>query len=406
MESFGTPLATPTERTSDSPLTPTTIEQSLILDQDEVLDLSSRNEAKLHELERRSNARLVLRGNVLKVIGSNEDVTQACDMIQQIREVQRKGGTMDANAFHHAARHASRVGGRTNFDPKDPKMHDSRDVEAPHRGRHKTTHTPPHTEPPVRREEGMDRPLSEIMLDGISVPLKRRRLAPLTPGQKEYIDVIRQKDIVFGIGPAGTGKTYLAVAMAVSALMAGRVSRIVLCRPAVEAGEKLGFLPGDLQQKLDPYVRPLYDALYEMMEAEKIKQAMETGVIEIAPLAFMRGRTLNNAFVILDEGQNTTPEQMKMFLTRLGFESKAVITGDQTQIDLPNREKSGLIQVQKVLKGIPDIGFVYFNEEDVVRHELVMKIVKAYERFDTMMNPAAAAQRDFLETHDGETTAK
>ncbi|HNM48037.1 MAG TPA: PhoH family protein, partial [Candidatus Sumerlaeota bacterium] len=190
------------------------------------------------------------------------------------------------------------------------------------------------------------------------------------------------KDIVFGIGPAGTGKTYLAVAMAVSALMAGKVSRIILCRPAVEAGEKLGFLPGDLKEKLDPYVRPLYDALYEMMDAEKIRQALDTGVIEIAPLAFMRGRTLNNSFVILDEGQNTSPEQMKMFLTRLGFESKAVVTGDVTQIDLPRGTVSGLVHVQKVLSSIEGIGFTFFDEQDVVRHDLVMKIVRAYEQHD------------------------
>jgi phosphate starvation-inducible PhoH-like protein len=194
--------------------------------------------------------------------------------------------------------------------------------------------------------------------------------------------MIRKKDIVFGIGPAGTGKTYLAVAMAVSALISGKVSRIILCRPAVEAGEKLGFLPGDMKEKLDPYVRPLYDALYEMMEAELIRQALETGVIEIAPLAFMRGRTLNNSFVILDEAQNTSPEQMKMFLTRLGFESKAVITGDVTQIDLPRGTKSGLIHVQEVLSNIEDIAFVRFGQKDVVRHDLVMKIVEAYEKFD------------------------
>jgi len=200
------------------------------------------------------------------------------------------------------------------------------------------------------------------------------------------VDAIRNHDVVFGIGPAGTGKTYLAVAMAVASLTQGRVSRIILVRPAVEAGERLGFLPGDIAQKFDPYVRPLYDALYEMMEADHIKHALETGVIEIAPLAFMRGRTLNRSFIILDEAQNTTVEQMKMFLTRLGFDSQAVITGDITQIDLPRTVRSGLIHVQSVLRDIPNIAFHYFDERDVVRHELVQLIVRAYERFGRLEN--------------------
>ncbi|MCC5874977.1 MAG: PhoH family protein [Candidatus Sumerlaeia bacterium] len=338
------------------------IEQKLFLEKDEVRDFASRNEAKLLELEKQFNARIVLRGNVLKVIGTHDEVESATDRIKQILEVQRKGGGLSPTQFRQAVRHS---------------------VARPGRTRAATTAVVP-TNPGDNGEdtEGYDKPLSELFLDGIPVPLKRRRLSPITPGQKRYIDMIRKKDIVFGIGPAGTGKTYLAVAMAVSMLISGKVSRIILCRPAVEAGEKLGFLPGDLQEKLNPYVRPLYDALYEMMDAEKIRQALETGVIEIAPLAFMRGRTLNNAFVILDEGQNTTPEQMKMFLTRLGFESKAVITGDVTQIDLPNSARSGLIQVQRVLGHVDDIGFVHFNEVDVVRHDLVMKIIRAYEQFD------------------------
>jgi phosphate starvation-inducible PhoH-like protein len=221
--------------------------------------------------------------------------------------------------------------------------------------------------------------IRDIFLDEIPVPLKRRHITPMTKGQKLYIDAIRQSDIIFAIGPAGTGKTYLAMAMAVSGLMKGTVRRIILVRPAVEAGEKLGFLPGDLAAKFDPYVRPLWDALYEMIEAEKIKHYIETGVIEIAPLAFMRGRTLNNAFVILDEAQNTTTEQMKMFLTRMGFGSKLIITGDITQIDLPPGRLSGLVHVQSVLKGIKSITFIYFDQSDVVRHELVQKIVQAYE---------------------------
>lgn len=203
-----------------------------------------------------------------------------------------------------------------------------------------------------------------------------------TLGQKEYVESIKNNTIVFGIGPAGTGKTYLAVARAVTALRNKEVNRIILTRPAVEAGEKLGFLPGDLQNKVDPYLRPLYDGMYEMMGAENFLKNQEKGVIEVAPLAYMRGRTLDNAFIILDEAQNTTPEQMKMFLTRIGFGSKAVITGDITQVDLPDGKKSGLKVARKVLKNIEDIDFCMLTEKDVVRHPLVQKIIKAYERFD------------------------
>jgi phosphate starvation-inducible PhoH-like protein len=207
----------------------------------------------------------------------------------------------------------------------------------------------------------------------------RRRINPKSVNQRKYLDVIEQNDIVFGVGPAGTGKTYLAMAQAVSYLMAKKVSRIVLARPAVEAGEKLGYLPGDLQEKVNPYLRPLYDALYDMMDTEKATRLVERGTIEVAPIAFMRGRTLNDAFVILDEAQNTTSEQMKMFLTRLGFGSKAVVTGDITQIDLPNPRASGLIEALKIVKDIEGIGVVYFDDKDVVRHKLVQQIVKAYE---------------------------
>jgi phosphate starvation-inducible PhoH-like protein len=224
--------------------------------------------------------------------------------------------------------------------------------------------------------------LKELFLNNIPVSSKRRFIIPKTENQKRYLDSIKEFDIVFGIGPAGTGKTYLAMAMAVNALLKKEVTRIVLARPAIEAGEKLGFLPGDIQEKVNPYLRPLYDALYDMMEAEKVMSLMERGVIEIAPLAFMRGRTLNDAFVILDEAQNTTTEQMKMFLTRLGFNSKAVITGDVTQIDLPSNRASGLVEVMKILDGITGITFVSFSERDVVRHKLVQAIIKAYERYE------------------------
>ncbi|MDA8138056.1 MAG: PhoH family protein [Desulfobacteraceae bacterium] len=221
--------------------------------------------------------------------------------------------------------------------------------------------------------------LKDIFLDTVYVTAKKMAITPKSPAQKEYIDAMRQHDIVFGIGPAGTGKTYLAMAMAVAALTKGSVSRIILTRPAVEAGEALGFLPGDLADKVDPYLRPLYDALHDMMRFEKVTGLMQQGVIEVAPIAFMRGRTLNDSFIILDEAQNTTSEQMKMFLTRIGFNSKAVITGDITQIDLPPQKKSGLIQAKEILSDIEGIKMVFFSQRDVVRHRLVQDIIKAYE---------------------------
>ena len=209
---------------------------------------------------------------------------------------------------------------------------------------------------------------------------KFNNVGPKTEGQKKYVDTIRDYDIAFGIGPAGTGKTYLAMAMAVDALASGKVRRIILTRPAIEAGESLGFLPGDMIEKISPYLRPLYDALYDMMEAERIEKYLEMGIIEVAPLAYMRGRTLNDAFIILDEAQNCTPEQMKMFLTRLGFDSKAVITGDITQSDLPGGKPLGLLQAQRILEDIQGIKFIYFSNDDVVRHELLQKIIGAYEQ--------------------------
>ncbi len=228
---------------------------------------------------------------------------------------------------------------------------------------------------------------SETTLRGLVESGKQRSfgkkvIAPKTIVQRRYVDAIERHDLVFGIGPAGTGKTYLAVAMAVSALLSKRVSRIILTRPAVEAGERLGFLPGTLQEKVDPYLRPLYDALYEMIEAEKIEKLLERNTIEVAPLAFMRGRTLNDSFIIMDEAQNASPEQMKMILTRQGFNSKMVVTGDPTQIDLPSGQRSGLIEVIDVLRGVEGIRFIQFDDRDVVRHNLVQKIVKAYERYN------------------------
>ncbi|WP_025722125.1 PhoH family protein [Paenibacillus polymyxa] len=222
--------------------------------------------------------------------------------------------------------------------------------------------------------------LLDLFKGEITTTFRGKPIRVKTIGQKHYVTTIKKRDIVFGIGPAGTGKTYLAVVLAVAALKEGSVKRIVLTRPAVEAGENLGFLPGDLQEKVDPYLRPLYDALYDVMGPEQTAKALERGLIEIAPLAYMRGRTLDDSFIILDEAQNTTPEQMKMFLTRLGFGSKMVITGDVTQIDLPRGKKSGLIEANAVLQGIEEIGFVQFAEEDVVRHSLVQKIIVAYDR--------------------------
>jgi phosphate starvation-inducible protein PhoH and related proteins len=226
-----------------------------------------------------------------------------------------------------------------------------------------------------------DADLKSIFLDAIPVPSRKKQITPKTLNQKRYVEAIRSHDIVVGIGPAGTGKSYLAMAMAVSALTRREVSRIILTRPAVEAGERLGFLPGDMYEKVHPYLRPLYDALYDMMEPDKAATMTERGAIEIAPLAYMRGRTLNDAFIVLDEAQNTTSEQMKMFLTRLGFNSRMVITGDITQVDLPSSRPSGLIEIQSVLKSVPGIRFVYFTEKDVVRHELVSDIVRAYDEW-------------------------
>lgn len=233
-----------------------------------------------------------------------------------------------------------------------------------------------------------DGQILEIDKDIICRTITGKPVKPKTMGQKQYMDQIRKKMIVFGIGPAGTGKTYLAMAMAIQAFKNGEVSRIILTRPAIEAGEKLGFLPGDLQSKIDPYLRPLYDALYQIMGAESYLHNAEKGLIEVAPLAYMRGRTLDNAYIILDEAQNTTPAQMKMFLTRIGFGSKVIVTGDQTQKDLPAGAVSGLDTAVRVLKRIDDIGFCYLNSSDVVRHPLVQKIVQAYDEYETKKKPA------------------
>ncbi|BDG21430.1 phosphate starvation protein PhoH [Thermus thermophilus] len=275
--------------------------------------------------------RLVSRGEQVEVLGPPEAVEKAERALRDLLALLRQGAELDEATLEQAVRLAAE--GEGLYQATEPEL--------------------------------------ELQLPG--------RLRPKTPGQKRYVEAIARHDITFGIGPAGTGKTYLAVAMAVSHLRARRVKRIILTRPAVEAGEKLGFLPGDIQAKVDPYLRPLYDALFDMIDAERFEQYLQSGIIEVAPLAFMRGRTLNDAFIILDEAQNTTPEQMKMFLTRMGFSSKMVITGDVTQIDLPKHQRSGLVEAIRILKGIEGIAFVYFKESDVVRHPLVARIIKAYE---------------------------
>jgi len=298
--------------------------------------LLGRNDENLRLLEAELALRIVARGNEITLRGNEQQVARAARIVEEL--VARIGAGLPVQASD--VRAALRV------------LADDADAD-----------------------------LKSIFLDAIPVPSRKKQITPKTLNQKRYVEAIRGHDIVVGIGPAGTGKSYLAMAMAVSALTRREVSRIILTRPAVEAGERLGFLPGDMYEKVHPYLRPLYDALYDMMEPEKAATMTERGAIEIAPLAYMRGRTLNDAFIVLDEAQNTTSEQMKMFLTRLGFNSRMVITGDITQVDLPSTRASGLIEIQSVLKQIMGIRFVYFTEKDVVRHELVSEIVRAYDEW-------------------------
>ena len=302
----------------------------------DLLTLAGVNDANLIELSRLTGAKVALRGDTLTMNGPVEIVERASSLAQRMIDQAKQQMTLSADDVLRLSEDG--VGGT--------------------------------------RDDGVGLPGEmRIVLPGV-----RRIVQPKSPGQARYLQLITDNDIVIGIGPAGTGKTYLAVAAAVDALTRKRVRRIVLARPAVEAGESLGFLPGDMQAKVDPYLRPLYDALDDMMPAERVQRSLESRVIEIAPLAYMRGRTLSDAFVILDEAQNATSAQMKMFLTRLGVNSKAVITGDKTQIDLPAREQSGLLQVERILHAIEGIGFHYFNESDVIRHRLVREIIKAYAK--------------------------
>jgi phosphate starvation-inducible protein PhoH and related proteins len=312
-------------------VTDTAVTQRLSTEGADLLTLAGVNDANLIELSRLSGAKVALRGDAISLSGPSDAVDRAAAVATRMIEAARQ---------------------RSPVTPDDVMRMHAEDWQSP---------TP--SAPDATR---------------IALPGVRKIIQPKTPGQAEYLAQIAENDIVVGIGPAGTGKTYLAVAAAVDALMRKRVRRIVLARPAVEAGESLGFLPGDMQAKVDPYLRPLYDALDEMMPAERIQRALETRTIEIAPLAFMRGRTLGDAFVILDEAQNASNLQMKMFLTRLGVNSKIVITGDKTQIDLPRREESGLLQVERILRGIDGIAFHYFTDADVIRHRLVRDIIRAY----------------------------
>jgi len=311
-------------------------EQTLSLrNTQEALALFGRHDQHLRKLEAALGVSVVSRGDEIKVSGPEAAVGQAMRLFDDLLVVIRSGAPLRKDDVDYALRAL-----------QDPRL-----IQ-----------------------------LRQVYEERIEVPSKRRFVIPRTPGQKAYVDAMRTHDIVFAIGPAGTGKTYLGMAMAVETLTKGEVSRIILTRPAVEAGERLGYLPGALEEKVNPYLRPLYDALYEMMEIDMVQRYLDRGIIEVAPLAFMRGRTLNDAFIVLDEAQNTTSEQMKMFLTRLGFDSKAVITGDITQIDLPADKPSGLIQVQRLLASVPGIKFTLFSGQDVVRHELVQAIIHAYEQ--------------------------
>ena len=294
-------------------------------------------DANVRLLEKSLGVKISGRDNIIRLNGGEDEVEKAEEVIGALMRILAKGETLDEQKILYAIEMVQESGG---YDP---------------------------------------RLLGD---DCIAVNTRGTPIRTKTLGQKKYVEQMQENTIVFGIGPAGTGKTYLAVARAVTALRAKEVNRIILTRPAVEAGEKLGFLPGDLQNKVDPYLRPLYDGMYEMLGAESFAKNMEKGTIEVAPLAYMRGRTLDNAFIILDEAQNTTPEQMKMFLTRIGFGSRAVVTGDITQIDLPDGKRSGLREAMRVLKDVEDIGFSMLTEKDVVRHPLVMKIIRAYEKYD------------------------
>ncbi len=317
--------------------------------QEEAQALFGKHDQYLRKVEQSLGVTILSRGDALKISGSDEAVPKAGKLFDELLLIVRSGAPLRMDDVEYGLR----------------ALRDDRLIQ-----------------------------LRQVYQERIEVSSRRRFVIPRTPTQKSYVEAMRQHDIVFGIGPAGTGKTYLAMAMAVEHLTKGEVSRIILTRPAVEAGERLGYLPGDLAEKINPYLRPLYDALYEMMDVDMIQRYIGRNIIEVAPLAYMRGRTLNDSFIILDEAQNTTVEQMKMFLTRLGFDSKAVITGDVTQIDLPSERNSGLIHVQHVLANIPGIQFIPFTAQDVVRHELVQDIIRAYEVAEARSQPNGRGHSD------------
>ena len=325
------------------------IERTMQLDSQIILPVFGQFDSNIKAIEKNCGVQIVNRGDDIKIVGEEREVHRAWNVLQTLTALARRGEEITEQSLEYA----------------------------------------------ISSAEEMDlQELEKVYDDLICITANGRPLKPKTMGQKNYTDLIRNHTVVFGIGPAGTGKTYLAMAMAITAFKHNEVKRIMLTRPAIEAGEKLGFLPGDLQQKVDPYLRPLYDALYEIMGAETFLKNMEKGLIEVAPLAYMRGRTLDNAFIVLDEAQNTTPEQMKMFLTRIGYGSKAVITGDLTQIDLAEGKRSGLLEATKILSGIEGIGMITLTNKDVVRHPLVQKIILAYEKFESKKRSEADDRKE------------
>jgi phosphate starvation-inducible PhoH-like protein len=339
--------------------------ETIQLEDEVAVELAGHHDAVLDALRERAGCNISMRGNEITLNGEPYAVDRGRAMVQQLVEIFEGGtsltpdmvGVVESDQEHDAG--AAKVAAATGKGATGG---------GSQRG----------SSGPELDYDPTGRPRAKEVFTDVVLTHRGKPIGPRSTGQKRYVDAIRENSITFGIGPAGTGKTYLAMALAVDALIERRVARIVLCRPAVEAGEKLGFLPGGMLDKVDPYLRPLYDALYDMMDPDRLTTCMEQGIIEVAPLAYMRGRTLNDAFVVLDEAQNTSPEQMQMFLTRLGFGSKMVITGDPTQIDLQRGQKSGLVHVSQVLRGIDDIGFVQFDQADVQRHRLVQRIVAAY----------------------------
>ncbi|MCI7656486.1 PhoH family protein [Anaerotignum sp.] len=325
------------------------IERTIQMENDIILPVFGQFDSNIRKIEKSCGVQIVNRGDDVKVVGEERGVHKAWNVLNSMAALARRGEEITEQNLEYFISSA---------------------------------------------EEADLQELEKVYDNLICITANGRPLKPKTMGQKKYIDLMKNNTVVFGIGPAGTGKTYLAMAMAITAFKNNEVNRIILTRPAIEAGEKLGFLPGDLQQKVDPYLRPLYDALYEIMGVENFTKNMEKGLIEVAPLAYMRGRTLDNAYIVLDEAQNTTPEQMKMFLTRIGYGSKAVITGDLTQIDLAEGKRSGLLEATKILSGIEGIGMITLTNKDVVRHPLVQKIILAYEKFESRKRSEADGKKE------------